>query len=303
MILAGWLVFKAVLDAGVRIQIHFVNAQGLIAGRTTIRYQKLEVGMVRDIKLSEGLDSIYVEADIYPEATKLLAIKRVLDGKTDGEFIRRFWARCACIRKLYCDPTRFNASIGLSNTISSAGLIPSDLLAQRGLTISLKARDLGGISVGSQIVYKKIQIGEVFSYQLDDDAQSVTIQASIKEEYQHITNTESRFWNVCGIGASIGFEGVDVRLESLRALIGGSIAVDSPDEGKPVEQNAQFRLYRDLKPPGAVLRYRSLYRMTTTSPRPALPFCIVVLRLAKLLICSWPKTAKYCSLCCDSACV
>ncbi|WP_156265200.1 MlaD family protein, partial [Enterococcus faecium] len=61
---------------------------------------------------------------------------------------------------------------------------PSDLLAQRGLTISLKARDLGGISVGSQIVYKKIPIGEVFSYQLDDDAQSVIIQASIKEEYQ-----------------------------------------------------------------------------------------------------------------------
>ncbi|WP_154806931.1 hypothetical protein, partial [Vibrio cholerae] len=37
MILAGWLVFKAVHDAGVRIQIHFENAQGLIAGRTTIR--------------------------------------------------------------------------------------------------------------------------------------------------------------------------------------------------------------------------------------------------------------------------
>ncbi len=73
MILAGWLVFKAVHDAGVRIQIHFENAQGLIAGRTTIRYQGLEVGMVRDIKLSEGLDSIYVEADIYPEATKLLS--------------------------------------------------------------------------------------------------------------------------------------------------------------------------------------------------------------------------------------
>lgn len=85
-------------------------------------------------------------------------IKRVLDGQTDGEFIRRFWARCACIRKLYCDPTGFNASRGLSNTISSAGLSPSDLLAQRGLTISLKARDLGGISVGSQIVYKKSRL-------------------------------------------------------------------------------------------------------------------------------------------------
>ncbi|MEH0389178.1 PqiB family protein [Vibrio mimicus] len=251
MVLAGWLVFKAVHDAGVRIQIHFENAQGLIAGRTTIRYQGLEVGMVRDIKLSEGLDSIYVEADIYPEATKLLSTQTRfwmvkptaslsgvsgLDALVSGNYIAI--QPGALHQEDY--PTEYNA-------LESA---PSDPLSQRGLTISLKASDLGGISVGSQIVYKKIPIGEVFNYQLDEDAQSVTVQASIKEEYRHIINTESRFWNVSGIGASIGFEGVDVRLESLSALIGGSIAVDSPDEGKPVEQNAQFRLYRDLKTAG-----------------------------------------------------
>ncbi|HAS3295134.1 TPA: MCE family protein, partial [Vibrio cholerae] len=186
MILAGWLVFKAVHDAGVRIQIHFENAQGLIAGRTTIRYQGLEVGMVRDIKLSEGLDSIYVEADIYPEATKLLSnqtrfwmVKPTaslsgvsgLDALVSGNYIAI--QPGSTHQEDY--PTQYQA-------LDSA---PSDLLAQRGLTISLKARDLGGISVGSQIVYKKIPIGEVFSYQLDDDAQSVIIQASIKEEYQH----------------------------------------------------------------------------------------------------------------------
>lgn len=51
--LAGWLLAKAVHDAGQRVQIYFSDAQGLIAGRTTIRYQGLEVGMVRDINLSE----------------------------------------------------------------------------------------------------------------------------------------------------------------------------------------------------------------------------------------------------------
>ncbi|MEF1342215.1 MlaD family protein, partial [Vibrio rotiferianus] len=58
------------------------------------------------------------------------------------------------------------------------------------------------------------------------------------------------FWNVSGIGASIGFDGVDVRLESMSALLGGAIAVDSPDDGEPVEENKQFRLYRDLKTAG-----------------------------------------------------
>lgn len=46
---------------------------------------------------------------------------------------------------------------------------------------------------------------------------------------------ESCFWNVSGIGVSIGFEGVDVCLESLSVLIGGLIVVDLFDEGKFVE--------------------------------------------------------------------
>ncbi|MCG6216323.1 PqiB family protein [Vibrio furnissii] len=253
MILAGWLVVKAIHDAGERIQIYFSDAQGLVAGRTTIRYQGLEVGMVRDIKLSPDLNSIYVEADVYPEATRLLSSET------------RFWL---------VKPTASLSGVSGLDALVSGNYIaiqpgsdvdddndhpeqyraldsaPSDLLANSGLTISLKASDLGGISIGSQIVYKKIPIGEVYSYKLNDDAKSVVIQASIRNEYRHIITSESRFWNVSGIGTSIGFDGVDVRLESLSALLGGSIAVDSPDGGEPVAQNTQFRLYKDLKTAG-----------------------------------------------------
>ncbi|WP_421020875.1 MlaD family protein, partial [Klebsiella pneumoniae] len=53
-------------------QILFSDAQGLEAGRTTIRYQGLEVGKVRNITLADDLNGIYVDATIYPEAKQLL---------------------------------------------------------------------------------------------------------------------------------------------------------------------------------------------------------------------------------------
>ncbi|WFB46767.1 MlaD family protein [Vibrio coralliilyticus] len=250
MVLAGWLVIKAINDAGQRIQIYFSDAQGLVAGRTTIRYQGLEVGMVRDINLAEDLESIYVEADIYPEAAKLLSKET------------RFWM---------VKPTASLSGISGLDALVSGNYIaiqpsdnpaepetkftaleraPSDILANEGLNITLRAEDLGGISVGSQIVYRKIPIGEVYSYQLDGQGKNVLIQASIHDEYRKVITDESRFWNVSGIGANIGFEGVDVRLESLSALIGGSIAVDSPDGGEPVADNTRFKLYPDLKTAG-----------------------------------------------------
>ncbi|UTZ21727.1 MlaD family protein [Vibrio campbellii] len=249
MLLAGWLVMKSIHDAGQRVQIYFSDAAGLVAGRTTIRYQGLEVGMVRDINLSEDLGSIYVDADIYPEAAKLL------NDKT------RFWlvkptASLTGVSGLDALVSGNYISIQpgdgkkFETTFTALESAPTDLRVTQGLNIKLKSQDLGGVSIGSQIVYKKIPIGEVFSYQLNEDAKSITIQANIQEQYQHLINSHSRFWNVSGIGANIGFDGVDVRLESMSALLGGAIAVDSPDDGELVKENTEFRLYKDLKTAG-----------------------------------------------------
>ena len=250
LVLAGWLVFKAIQDAGERVQIYFSDAQGLVAGRTTIRYQGLEVGMVRDIKLAEDLGSIYVDADIYPEATKLL-------GKGT-----RFWmvkptaslsgvsGLDALVSGNYIAISPGEEGTEAETVYKALERAPADIRAQKGLSITLTARDLGGLSIGSQIIYRKIPIGEVYSYQLDEEAKNVLIQASIREEFRHIITDDSRFWNVSGLGATIGFDGVDVRLDSLSSLIGGAIAVDSPDGGEPVAEHSEFRLYPDLKTAG-----------------------------------------------------
>ncbi|MGR5252098.1 MlaD family protein [Vibrio astriarenae] len=250
MLLAGWLVFKAVHDAGQRVQIYFSDAQGLIAGRTTIRYQGLEVGMVRDINLTEDLEQIYVDADIYPQAKQLLK---------EGS---RFW--------LVKPQASLSGVTGLDALVSgnyiaiqpgddqgkpatkftALDFAPADQGTRDGLNIVLKARDLGGVSVGSQIVYRKIPIGEVYNYRLDETSKYVMIKANIDEDYAHIITDESRFWNVSGIGASIGLDGVDMRLESVSALINGAIAVDSPDGGLPVMDDTEFQLYKDVKTSG-----------------------------------------------------
>ena len=251
MLLAGWLVFKAVNDAGEHIQIHFSNGQGLVAGRTAIRYQGLEVGMLRDIKLSPDLESIYVDAEIYPEAKKLLS--------PDTQFwLVKPQASLSGISGLDALVSGNYIAIQPGNLVSSdhpkeyhaLDNAPANQISHSGLLLTLKAKDLGGLSVGSQIIYRKIPIGEVLSYQLNKDNQSVLIQVSIKDEYQQIITKQSRFWNVSGVSADVGFDGMDVRLENMSALIGGAIAVDSPDGGDPVVPNTQFRLYKDVKTAG-----------------------------------------------------
>ncbi|MGF1758713.1 MlaD family protein [Photobacterium sagamiensis] len=248
LVLAGWLIFQAVNEAGERIQIHFNDAAGLIAGRTTIRYQGLEVGIVRDVNLSEDLHSIYVEADIYPEAVQTL--------KDDT----RFW--------LVKPKASITGISGLDALVSGNYIAlqpgegefrvkftaldtqPSDTPLGDGLTVQLRAPDLGSVSIGSQVFYKKIPVGEVYNYTLSHNKKRVLIDVLIQPQYTELVTNKSRFWNVSGMSANIGFNGVDVQFESLSAMIGGAIAFDSPDEGLPIEPNHLFRLYPDLNTAG-----------------------------------------------------
>ncbi len=250
LVLAGWLLTKAIHDAGQRVQIYFSDAQGLVAGRTTIRYQGLEVGMVRDINLSKSLSSIYVEADIYPEATKLLGEDTRFWLVKPSASLSGVTGLDALVSGNYISIHPATESDTSKTKFTALDSVPSDLVAKKGLTVTLRSNDLGGISVGSKIVYKKIPIGEVYSYKLDDNAEQVIIKASIQDAFSHIITNKSRFWNVSGIGANVGFQGIDIRLESLGAILSGSIAVDSPDGGEPVDKDAQFKLYKDLKTAG-----------------------------------------------------
>ncbi|MDO6705314.1 MlaD family protein [Photobacterium sp. 1_MG-2023] len=246
--LAAWLVFQAVSEAGQRITIHFDDAAGLEAGRTMIRYQGLEVGIVREVKLSEDLQSIYVAADIYPEAVQVLrkgtrfwlvkpkaSITGIsgLDALVSGNYI-------ALLPGEGEPESQFTALDGQ----------PAEMPVGNGLTIQLQAPDLGSVSVGAQVYYKKIPVGEVYNYSLSHSKKRVLIDVLIQPQYANLVTNKSRFWNVSGVSANLGFNGVDVQFESLSALIAGAIAFDSPDEGLPIQPNHLFRLYPDLNTAG-----------------------------------------------------
>ncbi|OED93834.1 PqiB family protein [Vibrio breoganii] len=253
LLLGGWLMYKSVSEAGQQVRIHFANAQGLIAGRTTIRFQGLEVGMVRKLELAEDLNGIYVDAELYRDALQLLGedtqfwlVKPTaslsgvsgLDALVSGNYI----AIQSATKGFNTPPKTFAALSKAPQDLHSA--------SSEGLRLTLRSKDLGSVNVGSKILFRKIPIGEVYSFSLDEDGKSVVLRAYIDEEYDHIITSESRFWNVSGINAKVGFDGVDVRVESLAALIGGGIAVDSPAQGSRVESDTEFRLYPDLATAG-----------------------------------------------------
>src|SRR5208282_1736044 len=104
----------------------------------------------------------------------------------------------------------------------------------------LKAKRLGSISLGSPIFYRDLSVGEVLGWDIADMARYVTIHAFVRAPYDGYVNDETRFWNASGLSIRLAGAGLKIEVESLRALLLGGLAFETPDEGtRPLLASAE----------------------------------------------------------------
>jgi paraquat-inducible protein B len=114
------------------------------------------------------------------------------------------------------------------------------------LMIHLHAPDLGSLNSGSLVYFRKIPVGRVYDYSINNNKQGVTIDVLIERRFTNLVKKGSRFWNISGVKADVSLSGAKVELESLAALVNGAIAFDSPDSSQPATQDDEYGLYEDL---------------------------------------------------------
>ncbi|TCW17474.1 paraquat-inducible protein B [Raoultella sp. BIGb0138] len=243
-LIASWLIWTSYNDRGTTITIDFQSANGIVPGRTPIRYQGVEVGTVENISLSKDLSKIEVSASVKGD------MKDALRKET------QFWL--VTPKASLAGVSGLDALVG-GNYI---GMMPGPGEAQDHfvaldtqpkyhinngeLMIHLQAPDLGSLTSGSQVYFRKIPVGRVYDFSLNDNNQGVTIDVLIERRFTNLVKKGSRFWNVSGVKADVGLGGAKVQLESLSALVNGAIAFDSPADSQPAQQNDEFGLYEDL---------------------------------------------------------
>src|SRR5690349_10749325 len=86
-------------------------------------------------------------------------------------------------------------------------------------------------------------------------AESVMIHAFIRAPYDSYVVEQTRFWNASGISLALGPQGLDIKLESLRALLLGGIAFETPalahqaragsDQARAAPEKHVFPLFAD----------------------------------------------------------
>lgn len=250
LLVAGYLGWRSYADRGPLVTVIFRNADGLTAGQTAVRYKAVQVGTVEAVRLSDDLRRVRAEIRMKAEIAPRLTERA------------RFWV----VR-----PRLTAGNVSGLETIVSGSFIEFDPGAEAGearreftgledppgvrsdepgRVFTLEARRVGSLDRGSPVIFHDIIVGEVLGFDPPGLDGTVTLRAFVRAPYDRYLREGSRFWNASGVNLRIGAEGVRLELESLRALVTGGIAFDTPSEFQdqpPVPDGARFQLHGDFE--------------------------------------------------------
>jgi paraquat-inducible protein B len=264
-VVAIGIAIQRIMSEGPTITIVFKGSQGVEAGKTFIKYKDVNIGQVTAVRLSSDHSKVEVTAKIDKSAAELM----VEDAK--------FWV---------VEPRVTLSGVSGLGTLLSGNFIgfevgksdkqqrkftglevpPIITGGQPGRQFVLKAENLGSLGIGSPIYYRRLQVGQVIAYDLLSDGKAMDIKIFVNAPYDKYVNPGTRFWNASGIDVSVGAGGVDVRTQSLVALLAGGLAFDTPPfaaKAEPAAADTVFTLYSDqstaMKQPDAISARYVLY--------------------------------------------
>ena len=249
------------LDAGPTISISFQSAEGLEAGKTPVKYKNVVIGKVKSIRLSEDRSQVVVK----------VALEKSADNFATAD--TRYWVvrpRIGLGGVSGVDTLLSGAFIGADvgdsqesrSDFKGLEIPPSVTHGAPGKSFALHSEDLGSLDIGSPVYYRRIQVGQVVSYQLDKDGKGVSLQIFVNGPNDKFVTKSSRFWNASGVDVSLSADGLKLNTESLATVLAGGVAFQDPSgphDATPAQADASYQLFDTMAtamaPPDGEPRY------------------------------------------------
>jgi paraquat-inducible protein B len=259
--IGAWLAWDTLSKEGPTIKVTFDSGEGLQAGQSQLKYKDIVFGTVKSLTLTPDKTHVVATIATTHEAGPLL---------TEGT---QFWV---------VKPRFFAGNIsGIETLLSGSyvGMLPAERggKSQRefvgredppvlgtyvpGRTFLLKSKRIGSVSVGSPIFFRDLNVGEVLGWDIADMAEYVTIHAFVRAPYDSYVNEETRFWNASGLSVKLAGAGVEVQMESLKALLLGGVAFETPAADvhmAETSENHVFPLFADREAANAAAYTRRI---------------------------------------------
>ena len=277
-VVGAWVAVTRVLSEGPKITIVMRSAEGLEAGKTKIHYNGVDIGTVTTIELTKDHKRVILTAQMAPKTEDFL----VDDTKFWVVRPRISGANITGLGTLISG-AYIGMEIGSSNeektdfvALETPPVISGDI---PGRFFILKTADLGSLDTGTPVYFRRLQVGQVASYALDNDGRNFTVKVFVRAPYDQYVNPNTRFWHASGVDVSLSANGLSVQTQSVLSILIGGVAFETAANVlvlPPSDENAVFTLYSNRTeafnpPPRNPQTYQLIFKGSVRGLTPGAP--------------------------------
>ncbi len=237
---------------GYTFKLRLQNAEGLREG-TPIYYDNIKVGAVTRVRLRPKTKALDVDAVIekrylgFLNDTSMFYNKSGIEAKfsldelyVDTGPVESIVSGGIAFETLRFDAPRTKKAFTLYESFDAYK--KQRYLSGKGRKIKLRMAELGSLSVGDPVLYKKSKAGEVMQTRYDEAGDVFEVTLFVAEPYSKKINASTRFTKAEGIDIEIAFPEITLKTGSLESIVRGGVAFETPDASAP-EDKGVFGLY------------------------------------------------------------
>ncbi|WP_162026263.1 MULTISPECIES: intermembrane transport protein PqiB [unclassified Lentimonas] len=246
LVIGIWMVVHTKMSKGPVITISFETAEGVVAGKTKIKYLNVNMGQVEDVTLNQDMDGVLLTVQLDPEAKHLLREDTdfwVVRARVGGGSVSGLGT---LLGGAYIELSPGEKAIGKHDAFSGLETPPLTPTGAPGLKLNLYSDKAGSVSAGDVVLYNGYKVGRVEGMGFDEQRKQVHYDVFIDAPFDQLVNSSVRFWNVSGVEINASASGIEVLTGSLDTVLLGGVAFGIPDgleDGGPVDNDAEFKLF------------------------------------------------------------
>ncbi|MCL2914197.1 MlaD family protein [Shewanella corallii] len=211
-----------------------------------IKYKAFDIGTVTSVSLAKDFSGVEYQLEIPAQFSALLSHGSYLYGQSALEVNASLEGVAV---KTSDAGTLLKGSFNLvrgkgRNLMTNNDLLevfPSREAAEQEFTaasqqkITLTSLDGAGVSSGSPVYYKKMQVGDVADVSWSASEGNFAVNLNIHATFKSLLNDSTVFWQNSAVEVNAGLSGVDVKVAPLAGALKGSISLgqleDTPVAG------------------------------------------------------------------------
>ncbi len=245
VLIGAWILYYHYSHQGKVVTLTTTSAEGIEAGKTTLKSRNVDVGLVESVVLSEDLRQVEIKARINNGMEKLL--------RQDSAF----WVVKPQIGR--------EGVSGLGTLLSGAyiqlqpgsskdasyqfKLLDAPPLASpdaKGIRVVLDSEQSGQLTAGDPVLFRGFRVGTVETSEFDPALRKMNYQLFINAPYHSLVTNNVRFWKDSGVALNMSAQGMRVEMGSLTTLFSGGVSFDVPtgwEVGESAKENQHYQLF------------------------------------------------------------